>query len=551
MPQRVDEMTEDELLALLEQEELERKLARQDYHAFVSRICKNFDGGFKDGWHIHIIARIAHQIKYALDHPEDTEIPRVYVITMPPRHMKSANFARAIPLWLMGHNPRMEVIVGTCEGSLAKEHGDWIKNTATNDPLFQGIFPGFEVRPDSKAKDRLLTSQGGGVRCVGRGGGSVGRGAGLFIIDDPYKNDKEADSPATQKEVWDWYISVADSRLSPGGVTVIMHTRWRTGDLIGKVLQMYQETPEDEDDVGFGNICHVDFPLIATEDEYSPFDPKCLLRRKGEALHPARFDLRWAKRQKKKMFRAGDSGIRTWNAIYQQNPVVEEGAFFKRKYILGNLYNPGELPEDLIYYLPTDYAVTEDEDNDPTVLWPFGVDKHRNIWFLPEFFREWESTSYTIPKTIELAKSYDVDKILVEKGVIFQAIKPALEAEMDLQAAWFSLEGIPLGRNDKKMRARGIRALTERGKVFFPNTARFHEEILPELLMFPNGAHDDIVDNLSLAGNAVAELDTPEGKDGGNPDTVRTGYTPSGIKLRDPRARPTNRFDIRHPELYH
>lgn len=547
MPQHA-ELSLQERKLLLQKEQLQRELCRHDYHAFISRLSSRFRGGFKDGWHIHEIARIAHQIRYALEHPEDTEVPRIYIVTMPPRHMKSENFARGIPLWLLGHDPRMEVIVGTCEGNLAKEHGDWIKNTATSEPLFKGIFPELEIRPDSKAKDRLITQAGGGVRSVGRGGGAVGRGADLFIIDDPYKNDKEADSEATQKEVWDWYINVADSRLSPTGVTVIMHTRWRTDDLIGRVLKMHRDAEADPDEeASLGNICHIDFPLIAVRDEYSSFTGK-MLRRKGEALHPARFPLSWAKRKRAKMLKGGDSGARTWNAIYQQNPVVEQGNFFKKKFF--QWYEPSQLPDDLYWYLTTDYAVTENEDNDPSALMPFGVDRHKNIYFSPTFFHGWERTSYTVPKTIELAKMFDVFKVLIEKGVILQSIEPQLRDEMDRKESWYSLEGVPLGRNDKKMRAKTIRDLIEQGRVFFPNTTRFRELVVPELLMFPNGEHDEFPDCLSLAGNSVATLDTPMGpKKETPPDEVRTGYTPSGIKLPDKKQK-GGRYDLRRPERW-
>lgn len=876
----------------------------------------------------------------AVAHPSKTFLCTEHCIVT----HNSENFARCLPLWLLGHDPHMEVIVGTCEGTLAKEHGDWIKNTATQEPLFKGIFPDLGIRPDSKAKDRLITNKGGGVRSVGRGGGAVGRGADLFIIDDPYKNDKEADSEAIQKEVWEWYINVADSRLSPTGVTVIMHTRWRcllpsskvyalrkgeqkislvridtlttddrvlttkgpqsveavqktehegelyriravgdceplsctpdhriwtergwieaqdlkltdrvlfpklpssdtlpawpqlmkpaaqlgrsrskwidrrdelaaalatgksydtlaprfglknksafsaalrsaglnrdvrnafTGnpvgdpefwwvagrwvadgwlassrarstkgrvgwaigyekeeqadrivsflnrygiacskeqkknsgyasdrdwsvfelrassaqlaefyrthfgamaaakgmseevlnlpkslavsllqgwfdgdgcccsggegarvssisrnllragralavrcgfhaslpawnelrlarlkrdgwgieateegqwcrirsiervpysgpvydittpchnfiadgmlvhncdDLIGKVLKMHKEAaedPDEEDDLG--TVCHIDFPLIATRDEYSPFTNK-LLRRKGEALHPARFDAAWANRKRIKMLRGGDAGARTWNAIYQQNPVVEEGNFFKEKFF--QWYNPSDLPDDLYYYLPTDYAVTDDETNDPTALFPFGVDRHKNIWFLPRFYHDWKRTSETIPATLDIAADLDVMGILIEKGVILQSIEPQMRDEMDHRKKWFHIEPIPLGRNDKKMRAKTIRDLIEQGRVFFPDTTRFRDLAVPELKMFPNGEHDDIVDNLSLTGNAIAWLDGPGGpaEEERDDDEPRDGFTPSGLKI--PIKQTGGRFDLRHPERW-
>lgn len=507
MPQH-DDLSEEELEIALEEEILERELARRDYHTFFRRLAApRFRGGFKDGWHIGIIAKIAHQIKYALDNVEDPDVPRIYVVNLPPRHTKSENFSRAIPLWLLAHNPRLDIMLMACEAGLAREHGAWFKNTVLLDPYFKTVFPELSIRQDSQAKERLVTKEGGGVRAFGRAGGGTGFGADFLVIDDPYKNDKEADSPAVQKEIWDWYLSVTRARMSPGGVTVIMHTRWRVDDLAGKVLKMYQE---DEEGL-LGKICHISFPRVAVNDEYDPFDPTRLLRRKGESLHPARYDDRHAKALKTELFSSGATGRRTWAALYQQNPQVEEGNFFRRKAIMRQLYNPAELPDDLFCYLPTDYAVTEDEDNDQTCLWPFGVDRNGNFWFLPEIFLERVLTDVSIPKTVDLADRHKVHGIFIEKGVIQRATEPALNEEMDLVKKWFTVYPISLGRQDKVLRARGIQARIDRGKVFFPDTRWFHEEVLPQMLLFPNGAHDDVVDTLSISANAIEHIDNPHG----------------------------------------
>ena len=56
-------------------------------------------------------------------------------------------------------------------------------------------------------------------------------------------------------------------------------------------------------------------------------------------------------------------------------------------------------------------------------------------------------------------------------------------------------DGIPT--KDKVARARSIQGRMQMGKVFLPDCALTHEVIVPELLAFPAGKHDDIVDFLA------------------------------------------------------
>ena len=49
------------------------------------------------------------------------------------------------------------------------------------------------------------------------------------------------------------------------------------------------------------------------------------LRAKGDALHPARYDL-----AKLRRIRAQNAGGRWWSALYQQNPVPADGDYFTK-----------------------------------------------------------------------------------------------------------------------------------------------------------------------------------------------------------------------------
>jgi hypothetical protein len=73
--------------------------------------------------------------------------------------------------------------------------------------------------------------------CVGVGGGITGRGADVFIIDDPVKNNEQAMSTVYRDKTLDWFQSVATTRLAPESSIIIIMTRWHVDDLAGRLLK--------------------------------------------------------------------------------------------------------------------------------------------------------------------------------------------------------------------------------------------------------------------------------------------------------------------------
>jgi hypothetical protein len=85
-----------------------------------------------------------------------------------------------------------------------------------------------------------------------------------------------------------------------------------------------------------------------------------LLRVKGEALHPERYDLLKLARIKRTL------SNRFWSALYQQNPVPDDGSFFTR-----DLFKRAHLPDKNAcnVFMTWDFAIKEKQHNDYTVGW--------------------------------------------------------------------------------------------------------------------------------------------------------------------------------------
>ncbi|WP_278255603.1 terminase [Nocardioides convexus] len=172
--------------------------------------------------------------------------------------------------------------------------------------------PDFPSPPSARTSSRLL-GYTGGVVCVGIGGSLTSRPIDLLIIDDPYKDAKQADSKAWKQTVEDFWREVALPRLAPGAPVVLIQTRWREDDIAG---WLQREFPEEWTVLNIAALADHD-PAKGETD--------VLGRQPGEYMESARRRTKrdWEKKQR-------EVGSRAWNALYQGRPAPAEGTIFKR-----------------------------------------------------------------------------------------------------------------------------------------------------------------------------------------------------------------------------
>jgi hypothetical protein len=176
------------------------------------------------------LAWIDAELTRLADHQVNAEALAVF---MPPQEGKSTRVARRFPEWLLAHDPSLRIAIVSYEKELATRWGRQILRDIRHDG---GRNLPIEVMPDSSAAGRWDTPEGGGIYCVGIGGALTGQPADVLIVDDPHKGREEAESPVYRERAWDWWENVAIERLAPGGIVVLICTRWHTDDLAARVL---------------------------------------------------------------------------------------------------------------------------------------------------------------------------------------------------------------------------------------------------------------------------------------------------------------------------
>jgi len=124
------------------------------------------------------------------------------IVNIAPRHGKSELISYLAPAWFLGKYPHKKVIMASHTADLAVNFGRRVRNLVGSD-AYKDIFPKVELQADSKSASRWGTNYNGEYFAIGVGGALAGRGADLFIIDDPHsEQDAKLGRPDVFKPAW-------------------------------------------------------------------------------------------------------------------------------------------------------------------------------------------------------------------------------------------------------------------------------------------------------------------------------------------------------------
>lgn len=521
-----------------EKELLSRELASRDLLHYIERSMPHYIAGWV---HEDICRRLE---KFVAD-VELQKSPRL-MLWMPPRHGKSEIASVRFPEWVLGRHPEWEFIATSYALDLPLGFSRRIRSRIP-EADYQAIFSKTQLSKDATAAESWRTTAGGGYRAAGVGGGITGMGAHILLIDDPVKDQEEADSETIRQKVWDWFGTTAYTRLAPGGGILVIQTRWHDDDLSGRLQEQMKATHREIEEL-YEEIRHikrtmatlaeqekmeslqaqlrdmeatydrweiVKYPALATHDEYFEKEGGRIvtagedgvadvstrtatttgrfrrLRRKLDPLHPQRFTREMLLKIKRTL------QPRHWSALYQQNPVPDEGLFFTKDMLR---YEP-RIPDyrEMYTFVAWDLAIGMRQTNDWTVGVVGALDWNDDLHIIDLVRARWNAHQIA-DAIISTHVKYEATLTGIEKGQLELAIKPTLEKLMQERRQYITLaEGDQALKpvTDKLVRARPLQGRMQQGKLILPSDQPWVEVLVHELLRFPGGLHDDIVDSLA------------------------------------------------------
>jgi len=394
------------------------------------------------------------------------------LINMPPQHGKSEFTSKYFPAWYLATHPQNKLILASYETNFAVSWGR--KSKEVFDESVAKYY-GVKRNPDINIQGNWETEQGGSMYCVGVGGGITGRGANIFIIDDPVKNNEQAMSPVYRDKTLDWYQSVASTRLSPESCVIIIMTRWHVDDLAGRLLKQ-AELDGDKWEV-------ISMPAIAEANDI-------LGREVGEALWENRYSKEILQERKRQV------GEFWWSAMYQQSPYLKGGRVFKDP----EFYE--QLPPGGKTVIAVDFAYSTKTYSDYSVC---GVGKmYDGKVYLMDFWRG----------QVEATKFATIIKQYQEKyqSPIYAYIGGTEKGIVDFMRKEHNLNIISRpARNDKFVRAQPVASAWNSGRIVLPKENKWVNVLLQEIMSFTgvSDLNDDQVDVLSTIYDCLQTTNKP------------------------------------------
>ncbi len=313
------------------------------------------------------------------------------------------------------------------------------------------------------------------------------------------------------EEVFDLQVEGTENFIANGLVS--HNTWWNDDDLAGRLQKQMRDV------AGGDQFVVIKYPALAEFDEYLTqegdlFRPTTqgedvpegakLLRLAGAALHPERYSTKMLENYRANMH------PRIWSALYQQNPVPDEGMYFKTEWFRTQPSMPQIRKRHL--YQAWDYAIGEKQQNDYTVGSTILQDEN-NFLHVLDVVRFKGDTFTIIEEMLNFYQKWtlypDTPVALgVEDGQIWRAIEPVFKQRCAERGVFPPYEVLkPL--TDKLVRARALQGRMQQGRVVFQE-ADWLIPLKREFLRFPAGDHDDIVDSLAWNCNMITSKAPPK-----------------------------------------
>jgi predicted phage terminase large subunit-like protein len=268
---------------------------------------------------------------------------------------------------------------------------------------------------------------------------------------------------------YEWYTSGPRQRLQPGGIIVIVMTRWSTKDLTGRLIGAQKGIKADQWDL-------IEFP----------------------AIFPSSGNPIWPEYWKKDELLSVKASLneQKWQAQWQQQPTSEEGSIIKREWWMKwESKTPPNNIQHIIQSYDTAYSKKETADYSAITTW--GVftseadgkvylillDAVKGRWDFPELKR----------KALAKYKEYEPETIIIEAKASGLPLTHELR-QIGIPVTNFT----PSKGNDKHVRVNAVAPVFEAGQVWVPDE-RWAQEVIEECAAFPFGDNDDYVDSTTQA----------------------------------------------------
>ncbi len=467
---------------------------------FIPEAWKLVDpASFVPNWHIDAIAE-------HLEAVSSGDIQDL-LISMPPRHSKSAIVTVIWPVWEWKDQPFHQWLFSSYAFGLSLRDSVKRRRIIKSQWYQQRFGKMVRLVEDQDTKARYGNDRKGYMMAVSTESAVTGEGGSRLVSDDP--NDvKKRESELVGSQTLDWFnVTWSTRRNSHKSARVNVQQRTRENDVTGDGLEkgVWTQLCLPTEFVP-KRRCFTSWTVKATGEEKSWQDPR---EEEGELLNPKRFGPDKVEEAKLEL------GAWQYSAQHQQDATPPEGTIIKANW-LRYYGGPSEMsiPEDWSTFkgmwtplLSVDCTFKNNKDSDYVagLVW---AQKGADIFLLPICFHERLSFTGTLDAIAMMGGGQSVDQKHTFPGtypfIKVKLVEDKANGTAIIDTLRHRVPGmIPFdpGTASKDSRLESVSWRFRAGNIFLP-----HESIAPwikdyiwELCSFPRSRRDDYVDATSQA----------------------------------------------------
>lgn len=401
-------------------------------------------------------------------------------LLLPRGHLKSTLVTVAYSIQAMLRDPDVRVLIANGVWDMSRRFLSEIKGQLETSQL-KNLFGNF--RSERWNQDDAIVMQRGKPRkeptyqTTGVEAEQTGGHFDLIILDD-LTGLQNSQTPE-QREKTKRYRRSMINLLEPGGTLIEIGTRWHLDDTFSVIF----ENEMKYYDVMVRKVVE-DGKIIFPKHFSKRFDAV----RKDWVAEPGKNCMDYVEHLK------GSMPIDEFNAQYMNDPVSVENQTFK-----GDMFKYwAKRPDGLYLAMAVDLAISTSASADYTAMSVLGMDKEWNIFVLDYLRGKW-SVSEIINNIFDMQGRWKPQVLGMEVNGFQRTLKMAVEEEQRRRRQYFGVEEIKSGpERSKESKIKAMEPFYRQGKVYHAQWMK-GKELETELLTFPKGRHDDLIDSMAMA----------------------------------------------------
>lgn len=497
---------------------ISKRLCEESLSEFIRRAWHVVEPSraYSHNWHIDLVCEHLEAISREVILPGDDYYNRL-LVNIPPGTMKSLTIAVFWPAWEWGPfgRPDLRIVSTSYSEDRARSDNIRMRDLITSEWYQERWGHVFKLE---KNGEEFFSNDRKGWRRARPFSKLTGDRGDRVLIDDPHSTEM-AESDADRKRTTRIFKESVPTRLNDpekSAIVVVMQ-RLHEDDVSGVIL----------DDEGFAGVYdHIMLPMR--------FDPlrKCVTKlgledprvEDGELLMPDRFPQEVVDRDEAALGPYATAGQ------MQQEPTPRGGGIIKDQW--WQLWESNQYPRFSYIIATLDTAYTSKQENDPSAMTVWGVFEGNSedaVTRVTDRYGRPMETEFTIgdsfltvpklmlmyawterlelhelvKKVVSTANRFGIDTLIIESKASGHSV--AQEIRRLFKTESFGLRMYDPTGADKTARLYSVQHLFSEGMVYAPDKA-WAEKVIRQVMSFPKGKNDDLVDTVSMALRYLREI---------------------------------------------